>query len=71
MHSIWEDLATIGNLPGNDLASAIAALTGHSLLQTSGFEEKIYSLHPLTYHFAVSRAAQRAGPEEIGGRADV
>jgi hypothetical protein len=67
----WEDLAAISNLPGDDLASAIEALTAHSLLQASGFEEKIYSLHPLTYHFAVRRAAQRTGTEEIGGRADV
>jgi hypothetical protein len=67
----WEDLAAISNLPGDDLASAIEALTAHSLLQASGFEEKIYSLHPLTYHFAVRRASQRTGTEEIGGRADV
>jgi len=54
----WEDLSATSDLSGNDLASAIEALTTHSLLQACGFEEKTYSLHPLTYHFAASQAAQ-------------
>jgi hypothetical protein len=67
----WEDLSAISGLSGNELASAIEALAGHSLLQASGFEEKTYSLHPLTYHFAVSQAAQKPGAEEIGVKADI
>jgi hypothetical protein len=67
----WEDLSAISGLWGNELASAIETLTGHSLLQASGFEEKTYSLHPLTYHFAISQAAQKPGAEEIGVKADV
>ena len=59
------------DLSGNELASVIESLTTHSLLQASGFEEKTYSLHPLTYRFAVSQAAQKPGAEEIGVRADV
>jgi len=55
----WEALSATSGLSGNDLASAIEALTTHSLLQASGFEEKTYSLHPLTYHFAASQAAQQ------------
>lgn len=57
----WEDLSAISGLFGDDLASAIEILISHSLLQASGFEEKTYSLHPLTYHFAVSQAAQKPG----------
>jgi len=57
----WEDLSVISGLSGNDLDSAIETLAGHSLLQASGFEDKIYGLHPLTYHFAVSQAAQKNG----------
>lgn len=60
----WEDLSAISGLSGDDLASAIRSLTGHSLLQASGFEEKIYSLHPLTLHFAVSQAAQKPGTHD-------
>ena len=60
----WEDLSAISGLSGNDLASAIETLTTHSLLQASGFEEKTYCLHPLTYHFATSQAAQKTGAEE-------
>jgi hypothetical protein len=67
----WEDLSAISGLSGNELASAIESLAGHSLLQASGFEEKTYSLHPLTYHFAVSQAAQKPGAEEIGVKADI
>ena len=67
----WEDLCAISGLSGHDLASAIESLVTHSLLQASGFEEKTYSLHPLTYRFAVSQAAQKPGAEEIGVRADV
>jgi hypothetical protein len=69
--STWEDLSAISGLSGKDLASAIETLTGHSLLQACGFEEKTYTLHPLTYHFAASQAAQKAGPQEIGVKADV
>jgi hypothetical protein len=54
----WEDLAGLTGLSGNDLASALQELVTHSLVQVSGFEEKTYCLHPLTYHFAVSQAAQ-------------
>jgi|GEM_PF-6658802 len=50
----------MSNLAGNELASAIEELTTHSFLQACGFEEKTYSLHPLTYHFALSQAAQIA-----------
>jgi hypothetical protein len=60
----WEDLSAISGLSGDDLASAIEALTTRSLLQASGFQEKTYSLHPLTYHFAISQAAQTTGTEE-------
>jgi hypothetical protein len=67
----WEDLSAISGLSGKDLASAIETLSGHSLLQASGFEEKTYTLHPLTYHFAVSQAAHKTGDEELGVKADV
>jgi hypothetical protein len=60
----WEDLSIISNLSRDDLTSAIEALATHSLLQVSGFEEKTYSLHPLTYHFAISQAAQKTNTEE-------
>jgi hypothetical protein len=66
----WEDLSAVSGLSGNDLASAIETLITHSLLQAVGFEEKTYSLHPLTYHFAISQAAQKPGTEEIGVGAD-
>jgi hypothetical protein len=56
----WEDLSAVSGLSGNDLASAIEALTTRSLLQASGFEEKTYSLHPLTLHFAISQAANKS-----------
>jgi hypothetical protein len=59
----WDDLSASSGLSGNDLASAIEELTTHSLLQAIGFEEKTYSLHPLTYHFAVSQAAQQTEAE--------
>jgi hypothetical protein len=54
----WEDLSAASGLTGNDLASAIEQLTIHSLLQATGFEEKIYSMHALTHHFALNKAAQ-------------
>jgi hypothetical protein len=60
----WEDLCAISGLSGNDLASAIESLVTHSLLQASGFEAKTYSLHPLTQHFAVSRAAHKSEGKE-------
>ena len=47
-----------------DLNAAIEELTTHSLVQASGFEEKVYSLHPLTQHFAVSRAAHKSEGKE-------
>jgi hypothetical protein len=55
----WDDLSAISGLSGNDLSSAIGEVTSHSLVQVSGFEEKTYCLHPLTYHFAHSKAAAR------------
>lgn len=57
----WDDLLTISGLSENDLASAIETLSTHSLLQACGFEEKSYSLHPLTYHFAINQAARANG----------
>ena len=66
----WEDLSAISGLSGDDLASAIETLTSHCLLQASGFEEKSYGLHPLTYHFAISQAAQKTGTEETAVKAD-
>ena len=59
LRSPREDLSAASGLSGNDLALAIEALIIHSLLQAIGFEEKTYSLHPLTYHFASSQAAQQ------------
>jgi hypothetical protein len=65
----WEDLSAISDLSGDDLNAAIEELTTHSLVQASGFEEKVYSLHPLTYHFAVSQAPHnREAREPIGSR---
>ncbi|MBN1247371.1 MAG: hypothetical protein JXC32_06915 [Anaerolineae bacterium] len=61
----WEDLAAIVDMPSSDLSAVIEALVDHSLVQVSGFEEKIYSLHPLTYHFASRLAAQKPGAQEI------
>jgi hypothetical protein len=55
----WEDLSAISGLVGYDLNSAIEELATHSLVQAIGFE-KTYSLHPLTQHFAVSRAADKS-----------
>jgi hypothetical protein len=55
----WDDLSAISGLAGNDLSSAIGEVTSHSLVQVSGFEEKTYCLHPLTYHFAQSKATAR------------
>jgi hypothetical protein len=66
----WDDLCVISGLSGDDLASAIESLTSHSLLQASGFEEKTYSLHPLTYHFAISQAAQDRSQRSPLVRAD-
>jgi len=59
----WADLSAISGLSGDDLAAAIEVLTTHSLLQVSGFEEKNYSLHPLTYHFAIGQAGQEVKVE--------
>jgi hypothetical protein len=59
----WEDLLAISGLLGDDLNSAIEELVSHSLVQAVGFE-KTYSLHPLTYHFAVSRAAHKSEGNE-------
>jgi hypothetical protein len=51
----WDELSAASGLSGDELAGAIETLTTHSLLQVSGFEEKTYCLHPLTYHFASSQ----------------
>jgi hypothetical protein len=62
----WEDLSAISGLVGDDLNSVIEELATHSLVQAVGFE-KTYCLHPLTQHFAVSRAAHKSeGKEPIG-----
>jgi hypothetical protein len=63
----WEDLSAISDLSGDDLNAAIEELTTHSLVQASGFEEKVYSLHPLTYHFAVSQAPHNSEARESIG----
>jgi hypothetical protein len=64
----WDDLAAASGLDGGELAAAIEELTAHSLLQASGFEHKVYSLHVLTRRFATSQAAleDRAGGQEPG-----
>lgn len=53
----WEELSASSGLSRDELAAAIESLTTHSLVQASGFEEKIYNFHPLTYHFAISQTA--------------
>jgi hypothetical protein len=60
--------AVASGLDGGELAAAIEELTAHSLLQTSGFEHKVYSLHVLTRRFAASQAAleDRAVGQEPG-----
>jgi hypothetical protein len=60
----WEELSAIGSLSSGELASAIAELTTHSLLQAVGLDEKIYTIHPLTHHFVASKAAQQTRAEE-------
>jgi hypothetical protein len=67
--AIWEELAAISGLHGNDLNSAIEELTAHSLIQAAGFE-KTYSLHPLTQHFALSQTDQSAGHATTGPKRD-
>jgi hypothetical protein len=63
----WQDLSAISGLTGDDLNAAIEELTTHSLVQAVGFE-KTYSLHPLTHHFAASRAAKESeGKEPTAG----
>ncbi|MFN2154285.1 MAG: NB-ARC domain-containing protein [Anaerolineae bacterium] len=59
----WEELSAISALSDPELASAIEELTVHSLLQAAGFEEKSYSIHPLTRHYVISRAALQAGAQ--------
>jgi hypothetical protein len=61
--STWEDLSAISRLANGDLAAAIEELTTHCLLQATGFEEKTYGLHPLTYHFANRQAGQETGAQ--------
>jgi len=63
----WEDLSAVSGLFGDDLNSAIEELATHSLVQAVGFE-KIYSLHPLTHHFAVSEAAYKSEAKEPTGQ---
>ena len=59
----WEELSAISALSDPELASAIEELTVHSLLQAAGFEEKSYSIHPLTRHYVINRAALQAGAQ--------
>jgi len=61
----WEDLAAISGLDGEELDAAIRELTAHSLVQAAGFEKR-YCLHPLTLHFAASRAERPAGQRPHG-----
>ncbi len=53
----WEDLEAISGLPSTALRAALSELAAHSLLQVTGLEDKVYSLHPLTCHFVASLAA--------------
>lgn len=67
----WQELSAITGLSDEGLGSAVAEVTAHSLLQSAGLEEKIYTIHPLTHHFVVGQVARRAGAEEgppdVGG----
>jgi hypothetical protein len=62
--STWQELAAVAALSDEDLGSAVAEPTAHSLLQSVGLEEKTYTIHPLTHHFVVGQRASQAGTEE-------
>lgn len=57
IHS-WQSLASASGLSEAGLSSAVEELVGHGFVQASGLEEKLYSLHPLTQHFALSQASE-------------
>jgi hypothetical protein len=56
----WQELSAITGLADDGLASVVAELTAHSLLQSTGLEEKTYTIHPLTHAFAARQAARGA-----------
>jgi len=60
----WEELSAVSALPDADLATAIAELIAHSLLQAGGLEDKTYTIHPLTHHFVVGQSAGQPGVQE-------